>query len=468
MAVGKKKKKPRQQELWVETTALPQVAGHPFFTKLNAFLEKHNFDAFVENLCAPFYAGNVGRPGLAPGVYFRMLLIGYFEGIGSDRGIAWRVEDSLALRDFLGFALTEHTPDHSTLSAARHRIDLETHQEVFRFTLSALAQEGLLRGGALGIDTTTLEANAAMRSIVRRDTGEDYHEFLKGLAKESGIESPTRADCIKVDKERKKGGKGKASNDDWKHPHDPDARIAKMKDGSTHMAHKAEHAVDLETGALVGITVQAADMDDRQTLHATLAQVRENLYCAAQNEDARGQMKPLKDIVADKGYHSTATLETLIDEYHLRPCISEPDRGRRKWIGRQDEQALVYANRINLNSERGKALLKKRGEMVERSFAHCYESGGLRRVHVRGHEAIRKRTFIQAAAFNFGVAMRKIFHAGTPKGYKALQTALVRIFWRITHSIAPRAIISLRCPITKRMNWTVTCNSWKMGLSTGC
>lgn len=455
MAVGKKKKKPRQQELWVETTALPQVAGHPFFTKLNAFLEKHNFDAFVENLCAPFYAGNVGRPGLAPGVYFRMLLIGYFEGIASDRGIAWRVEDSLALRDFLGFALTDHTPDHSTLSGARRRIDLETHHEVFRFALSALAQEGLLRGEALGIDTTTLEANAAMRSIVRRDTGEGYQEFLTGLAKASGIETPTRTDLAKVDKERKKGGKGKSSNDDWKHPHDPDSRIAKMKDGSTHMAHKAEHAVDLETGAIVAITVQAADKDDRQTLHATLAQVRENLYCAAQHDGVLAQMKPLKTIVADKGYHSTATLETLTNDHHLHPCISEPDRGRRKWIGREDEQTLVYANRNSTHSQLGKAYLKKRGELVERSFAHCYGSGGLRRVHVRGHEEIRKRTLIHAAAFNFGLAMRKIFHAGTPKGYKALQTALVRAFLRITRSMATHAKTGLPGSNIKRGNWGV-------------
>jgi len=445
MAVGKRKKTGAQQEFWVETSALPRGDGHPFYTRLNALLDRHGFDKHAEALCAPFYAEGVGRPGLAPGTYFRMLFIGYFEGIGADRAIAWRVRDSLSLRDFLGIELTKKTPDPSTLSGTRRRIALETHHEIFQFVLGMLAQEGLLQGGELGIDTTTLEANAAMRSIVRRDTGEQYHEFLGELARESGIETPTRAQLAKLDKNRK----GKGSNSDWESPHDPDARITKMKDGTTHLAHKTEHAVDLQTGALVAITVQHADTDDRQTLPATLGQARENLYRAAQNETARQHMKPLKSVVCDKGYHSTATLDALTNEHHLRPNISEPERPRRKWKGREEEQQLVYANRTNTRSKKGRAQQRKRAELVERSFAHCYETGGLRRMHIRGHQEIRKRTFTNAAAFNLGLAMRKLVGAGTPKQHKETKTAAISPLWRLTAAMCAH-IRKILCPSTSK------------------
>jgi len=244
--------------MWVATTDLPTAASHPFYARLNQLLREQGFDDFAEAQCAEFYAETMGRPSLAPGIYFRLLLIGYFEGLDSERGIAWRAADSLALREFLGVGVEQAPPDHSTISRTRRLIDLETHQAVFTWMLQRVADAGLLKGKTIGVDATTLEANAALRSIVRRDTGDTYQEFLTKLAQASGVATPTREDLAKVDRKRPKKG----SNDDWTHPHDPDARITKMKDGRTHLAHKAEHAVDLETGAVVAVTIQPADRGD--------------------------------------------------------------------------------------------------------------------------------------------------------------------------------------------------------------
>ena len=233
--------------MWIATSDLPTPTAHPFYQRLNALLVRAGFDAFVEGLCAKFYGPKMGRPSLAPGVYFRLLLIGYFEGLDSERGIAWRAVDSLALREFLGFGLDLAPPDHSPISRTRRLIDLETHQAVFTWMLQRVAEAGLLKGKTIGVDATTLEANAALRSIVRRDTGDTYQEFLTKLAQASGIETPTREDLARIDRKRT----SKGSNREWKHPHDPDARIARMKDGRTRLAHKLEHAVDMETGAVL-------------------------------------------------------------------------------------------------------------------------------------------------------------------------------------------------------------------------
>jgi transposase len=260
MAIGKRRQRPTQASIWVATQDLPRSAAHPFYARLNQILDTDDFDRYVEELCQPFYAAD-GRPGLPPGRYFRLLLIGYFEGLDAERAIAWRAADSFALREFLGLALPEAPPDHSTISRTRRLIDLETHQAVFTWMLQRLADAGLVKGKTVAIDATTLEANAALRSIVRRDTGEGYQDFLTKLAQASGIETPTRADLARIDRKRKKKG----SNDDRTHPRDPDAKITKMKDGRTHLAHKAEHAVDLETGAIVGVTVQDADDGDTET-----------------------------------------------------------------------------------------------------------------------------------------------------------------------------------------------------------
>jgi transposase len=416
MAMGKRKRN-RQPAMWVTTTDLPTAASHPFYRRLNQLLREHGFDDFVEAQCAGFYAETMGRPGVPPGIYFRLLLIGYFEGIDAERGIAWRAADSLALRDFLGIGLDQAPPDHSTISRTRRLIALETHRAVFTWILQCLSTAGLVKGKTIGVDATTLEANAALRSIVRRDSGESYEEFLTTLAKASGIGTPTRADLARIDRKRKKKG----SNDDWTHPHDPDAKITKMKDGRTHLAHKAEHAIDLETGAIVGVTVQGADKGDTATIQETLPEAAEQLEAvAAVTDDA---VAVIEEVVADKGYHSRTTVHDL-ETLAIRTYISEPDRGPQSWTDQDAERDAVYANRRRVRGTRGKRLLRRRGELLERPCAHLYETGGLRRAHVRGHENVRKRLLVHAGAFNLGLWMRTLFGVGTPRSLQGRAVAL--------------------------------------------
>ena len=419
-----KRRVERQQHLWINTTEIVTSPGHPFYQRLNQLLQEHGFDRFVEASCKSFYAPTRGRPSIPLGVYFRMLLIGYFEGIDSERGIAWRCADSLALRAFLGYELNERTPEHSSLSVIRGRIDVETHREIFQWVLKVLAKSNLLKGKTIGIDATTLEANAAMRSIVRRDTDQPYEEFLQDLAKASGIESPTREDLARVDRTRPKKG----SNQDWYNPNDPDARITKMKDGRTHLAHKAEHAVDLETGAILAVTLQGADQGDTTTMVTTLSETEKNLAQVQEDPQANEGLHQnvMQEVVADKGYHSNETVRTLQGQA-IRSYVSEPRyRGRRRWKDREAEREAVYANRRRIRGERGKRLLRKRGELLERPFAHCYETGGMRRTHLQTHARILKRLLIHVAGCNLGLVMRTVFGLGTPRGLQSLVFAFLR------------------------------------------
>ena len=403
-----------QQAMWVATADLPQGGGHPFYERLNEILGAAGFDAFVEKLCAPFYA-RMGRPSLAPGRYFRLLLVGYFEGLDSERAIAWRAADSLSLRSFLRLAPPSAPPDHSTISRTRRLLSVETHEAVFTWVLQQLADAGLVRGRTVGIDATTLEANAALRSIVRRETGEDYTTFLTRLAEASGIATPTRAELARFDRSRKK----KTSNAEWTHPHDPDARVTKMKDGRTHLAHKAEHTVDLETGAVVGVTVQGADTGDT-------ASMVETLIAAAEQVDAVLPDGPgIEEVVGDKGYHSNETMADL-KALGLRSYISEPDRGRRCWKQQQAARDAVYANRRRIRGERGRRLLRCRGELLERPFAHVCETGGMRRVHLRGHPNVRKRLLVHVAGCNLGLLLRQMIGVGTPRSLQGRPAALFR------------------------------------------
>lgn len=397
--------------MWVATNDLPRSAAHPFYLRLNHILDEHDFDGYVEGLCQRFYADE-GRPGLPPGRYFRLLLIGYFEGLDAERAIAWRAADSFALREFLGLVLPEAPPDHSTISRTRRLIDLETHEAVFTWMLQRLAEAGLVKGKTVGIDATTLEANAALRSIVRRDSGEGYAEFLTKLAQASGIETPTRADLARTDRQRKKKG----SNDDWTHPHDPDAKITKMKDGRTHLAHKAEHAVDLETGAIVGLTVQDADDGDTTTSIETLIEAAEQVEAVRPDGDG------IEELVGDKGYHSNQSLVDL-EAVGVRSYIAEPDRGRRNWKKHPAARDAVYRNRRRIRGARGLRLLRLRGERLERPFAHLYETGGMRRLYLRGHTNIRKRLLIHAGGFNLGLLLRQLIGVGTPRGLQGRLTA---------------------------------------------
>lgn len=290
MAMGRRNRE-RQGELWIATQDVPQSTGHPFYQKLNRLLAEAEFDEYVESLCGPFYAAHRGRPGIPPGVYFRMLLTGYFEGIDSQRGIAWRCADSLSLKSFLGYSLTEATPDHSSLTVIRQRLSVEVHEQVFTFVLKIAQVKKLLKGKAVAVDATLLEANAAMKSIVRRDTGEDWKEYLRRLMAEAGIDDPTDEELRRFDKKRK--GK-KVSNKEWVSSTDPEARIMKMKDGRTHLAYKSEHAIDLESGLLLAATIHHGDRADSESLIESLVTAQANLIGA-------GSEAEIRTVPADKG-----------------------------------------------------------------------------------------------------------------------------------------------------------------------
>src|SRR2546425_2058103 len=433
-------RKTTQPPMWIPASDLPASPEHPFYARLNALLDAHGFDRFAEDQCRPFYAPVMGRPSVPPGQYFRLLMVGYFEGIDSERGIAWRAADSLAVRSFVRLALQEAAPDHSTISRTRRLIDVETHRAVFTWVQQRLVEVGLLKGQTLAIDATTLEANAAMRSIVRRDTEETYQEFLTRLAKASGIETPTREDLARLDRQRKK----KTSNKDWTNPHDPDAKVAKMKDGRTHLAHKAEHAVDLETGAIVAVTVQGADEGDTTTIVETTIAAAEQVD-AAQADVAEPQ--PLEEIIADKGYHSNQSMVDL-DAVRIRSYIAEPDRGRRDWSKEPEAQAPVYGNRRRIRGARGRRLMRRRGERIERSFAHVYDTGGMRRTHLRGHPNILKRLLIHAGGFNLGLVMRQLIGVGTPRGLQGRPCVVIATLLVLVGSVRRRLIpigASSRC-----------------------
>lgn len=420
MAMGTRRKREKQQDLWIAISDVVETPGNFFYDRLNQILDDYKFDTKVEHLGRKFYKKSpYGRPSLTPGVYFRSLLIGYFEGIDSERGIAWRIADSLSLRKFLGYTLDETTPDHSTISRTRRLYWLETHKAVFSWVLKILTKEGLISGRTISIDATTLEANAALKSIVRRDNGQSYNDYLKELAKAEGIENPTRAQLARLDRKRQKKG----SNEEWTSPSDADARIARMKDGSTHLAHKAEHAVDLSSGALVAMTLQAANEGDTSTIQQTL-------------EEAQAELKQVElaveEVVADKGYHSGAVLAEL-HEQEVRSYIPEPDRGRRNWQGegKAEERDRTHENRRRVRGDRNKRLQKLRSELTERTFAHLYETGGMRRVHLRGRDNILKRLLVHGAAFNLSLILRKTLGVGKPRRLQGTAAGVIALFMRL-------------------------------------
>jgi len=335
MAMGKRKSQ-SEQPLFIAADRLPQSLSHPFYARLNQLLEAARFDEFAEGLCAKFYEENLGRPGLAPGKYFRLLLIGYFEGIDSERGIAWRCGDSLSLRAFVGYELDEKSTEHSTISRTRRLIDLETHQAVFTWVLKLLAGQDLIHG--------------------------------------------------------------------------------KMKDGRTHLAHKAEHAVDMDSGAVLAVTLQEADQGDTTTWRETMEETWQNLNTVKEEPELKDRVhaEPGSEIVADKGYHSNKVLCDF-EEIGIRSYVSEPNRGRRNWKDKPDERDAVHANRRRTRGKRGRRLMKRRGELIERSFAHGYDTGGMRRTHLRHHCNILKRLLIHIGGFNLSLVMPKLTGTGKPR-----------------------------------------------------
>ena len=446
MSLGKRRHE--QQEAWVATTDLPKSPGHPFYRRLNQILAEAGFDAWLEQLCQPYYADQQGRPSIPPGTYFRLILIGYFEGLASQRGIAWRCCDSRSLAEFLGYSPAEETPDHSSLTRIHQRLPQEVHAAMFQFVLQLAAEKQLLDGKTVAVDSTMLEANAAMKSIERKDTGEDWKEYLRRLAAEAGIENPTEEDLRRFDKKRTDK---KVSNDDWQSPSDPDSRIARMKDGRTHLAYKAEHVVDLKTDLVLAAVVYEAHRGDAETLAESVVQAQLNIIEADSPANIR-------DAVADKGYHSADTLALLNGPLGLRTYIPEPQRNTNwKWSARPAEQQVaVLGNRRRVRGPRGKRLQRGRSELTERSFAHVCETGGARRCWLRGLVKVIKRYLLQVAARNLSLIMRKLFGVGTPRGLQSesdassltdfiqiLLATLWTTFWRAWNALRSRAHLAL-------------------------
>ena len=473
MALGRRKTE-RQMAMWIAAGELPRSQGHVFYQKLNRLLSDAGFDTFVETLCEPCYHDTHGRPGIPPGVYFRMMLVGYFEGIGSQRGIAWRCNDSLSLREFLGVSLDENTPDHSSLTRVRDRLPREVHAAVFQFVLQAAEANGLLKGKTIAVDATTLEANAAMKSIVRRDTGEDWNEYVKRLMQESGAieegDEPTVEEIARFDRKRKDK---KVSNQEWRSETDPDSRIAKMKDGRTHLDYKAEHAVDLDTGMILAASVYHGDESDPDTIGPTVGEAQDNLIAA----DSEAE---IKEVVADKGYYKNETLAELEFTDGLRTYVAEPKQSqRRNWKNKPAEQhQAVTNNRRRIRGDRGRDLQRLRSEKVERSFAHVCETGGGRRAWLRGIDKVRKRHLMTAMAHNLGVIMRGLFGMGTARSLQAsggladalhfALSSILRLLEPITTSTGPIFVIRRLSSRVRRKLLPVQSRQSKPDFSTGC
>jgi transposase len=446
MAMGKRKR--RQESLFVATADLARSPGHPFYRKLNELLAEAEFDRWIEGRCEPYYeaADKPGRESIPPGTYFRMLLVGYFEEIESQRGIAWRCGDSRSLAEFLNYGQQEATPDHSTLSITRKRLPPAMFDEVFQFVLKIADEKRLLSGKTVGVDSTTLEANAAMKSILRRDTGEDWKQYVGRLMKEEGIveeqHEPTDEEIRRFDQGRKNK---KVSNDEWVSPVDPEARITQLKDGRTHLAYKAEHVVDLDSDLILAAEIRPANHGDSQTLCDSVLKAQENLQGAEIETE-------IEEVAADKGYHSAGMIE-LCDSLGLRTYIPEPKHAQdRTWTDKAPElQRAVYENRRRMRRAKGKRLGRLRSERVERSFAHVCDSGGMRRSWLRGLVDVTKRYLIAAAAHNLGRILRRLFGVGKPKSLQGLRapaviTQLTVTTLRITTSSAyDRFIVSLNC-----------------------
>ena len=414
MALGKRE--PKQEEMFIATAQVATGPGHPFYSKLNAVLAEAGFDEFVEKLCAPYYKEG-GRPGIPPGVYFRMLLVGYFEGLDSQRGIAWRCADSLALRRFLGLGLTEATPVHASMTIIRQRLPESVFDQMFVFVLSLLDKHGLVRGKSVAIDATTLEANAAMKSIVRKDTGDTWKEYLVGLAKAEGMENPTEEDLRRLDRGRTNK---KVSNEQWESATDPDSRIAKMKDGRTHLAYKAEHAVDVVSEAIVAATVDFADQTDLHSAPDTLAQAQANLESA-------GSAATIQELVMDKGYHDNRLLADLMEQ-GIRTYVPERRQKSRRWTDKPAEYEKAFrANRRRVRGAKGRQLNRWRSERCERTFAHVCETGGGRRTWLCGQTNVSKAHTFKCAAYNLGLLLRKVWGMSKPRSGAAFFFAILRL-----------------------------------------
>jgi transposase len=432
--------------MWIPTATMAKSPGHPFYERLNGLLREHRFDTWVENLCEEFYA-KTGRGSVPPGVYFRMLFIGYFESIPSNRQIEWRCQDSLSLRAFLGLSLEERVPDHSSLTKIRDRFGLDVHQRVFRWVVSVLGEENLLDGKTVGIDSTTLAADASMKTIRRKVNGQSYPEYLSEVFEEEDGSKPDAPTKTRKDRKRRK----KLSNQEWSSPTDPDAGITRMKDGSTKVAHKVEHAVDLSGhGALTAVTVHPGHHGDTKTVKETFNQAEFNTAVGKE------ELVPIEELVADKGYHSDGVLEEMEQNAQVRTYIPAPE-GKRNWKGKPEEQRRYRNNRSRTKRNYGKTMMRKRGELVERSFQHLYDRGGQkRRTTFRGTEKVLTDCLMKAAAFNLGLVLRIRFGYGAPKsmanGLKGvMENILMNAFFVL------KSVSKLRRAFWRENGWLKRC-----------
>lgn len=484
-----------QRSLFVATAGHSLTPRHRFYESLNTLLAESGFDGFVEGLCSKYYepAGTRGRPSIAPGVYFRMLLVGFFEGIESERGICWRCSDSLSLKEFLGVEAYEKTPEHSSLSRIRQRLDESVFSDVFGFVLAIVELHGLLKGKVAGVDSTYLRADASMKGIVRRDTGEAYKEYLQRLANEDGLGALNDEELRRFDRNRKDK---RASNKEWVSPVDSAARIMKLKDGRTRLAYKAEHVVDMETGAIISAELMTATTADSASLHQSLDSAEANMERAKEhaagpgddddqdeppafvaNHVGAGDEPRIKEVVADKGYHKAQTIKTLRDGSRRTYIPERKQKGRRKWRGNggRETAEAVYQNRARVKRKKSKRYQRRRGELIERTFAHVCETGAHRRTRLRGRTNANKRYLIQVAATNLALVMNKRLGAGTPRGLADAARALLNrwyVLWAFISAFGrpknPRiAISATRTPLTTRRA-TFSSSPGSAVISTGC
>jgi transposase len=415
------KKKAGQSEFWIAADQVVTSTKGGFYAKLDETLESFEFAAKVRELCAPAYdKSGVGRPGIDPAVYLKMLMVGFFEDLTSERAIAARCADSIAIRQFLHYELTEATPDHSSLSIIRQRLDGPIYEQVFALVLSALQEHGLLRGRNVGIDSSVMEANASLRGLVNRNTGEAYWDYVKRLAAQSGIDPEDSAAVRKFDRKRPK----KMSNQEWENPDDPDAKIGPKKDGAADMIYKPQTVVDLDTGAIVGAEVLPGNQADNQEVATAILEAQQNINAACGQD--RKEMT-VETTTADKGYYAVGQLQELQQE-QIKTVICDPVSNRRMDKLEPDEQRAVKAAGRSTRSKYGKELLSKRGQHVERAFAHILDCGGMRRATLRGLQNLQKRFKLAAAFYNLSQLMRKLYGVGTPKQCEAIGRGTVGAF----------------------------------------
>jgi transposase len=469
----RRKNKQEQAELWIMAGELPPATAEGFYRRINQTLEGMDFAREVWAICQPAYAqaSRGGRPGIDPVVYLKMLMVGFFENIGSERGIASRCADSLSIRAFLGYSLTEATPDHSSLSVIRQRLSLEQMRAMHRVLLKALHQHGLLKGRKTGIDSSIIEANASLRNLEHRNSEQSYWEYVKALAAEAGIDPEDLKAVRRFD--QKRPGR-KSSNQDWKNPHDPEAKVGRTKDGACDMVYKPEHISDLESGAIIGAEVRTGDAADNDaTLKDRLLKARATLRAVLPKEQRR---KAMSEVCADEGYFALEQI-TQLQSAGVRTVISDPfARRRRKERQSKKQQRVLRRARCAVRSKSGKALLRKRGEHLERAFCHVLDHGGLRRATLRGRQNLSKRLLLAAMAHNLSLLLRSETGIGTAKQALAAAFAWITTILLMFNTALSKALLQKRRLAGRRSSalrksaplQTLFCNGSTPCFSTGC